>query len=85
MAPTEYNLLAELSVHAGQVLTYEHLMQRVWGIGNRVDSRRVRNHLMRLRRQLGEDAASQKYIYAGPRLGYRMAVGETMERDQGTQ
>ena len=27
----EYRLLAELSANAGRVLTYEHLLQRVWG------------------------------------------------------
>ena len=27
----EYRLLAELSVHAGRVLTYEQLLQRIWG------------------------------------------------------
>jgi len=26
----EYRLLAELSVNAGKVLTYEHLLERVW-------------------------------------------------------
>ncbi len=29
----EHQLLVELSVHAGLVLTHDHLLQRVWGLG----------------------------------------------------
>ena len=53
LTATEYNLLAELSVHAGRVLSYEHLMQRVWGRADSRGSRVIRTHLMRLRRKLG--------------------------------
>ena len=30
LTPTEYGMLAELSTHAGRVLTHEHLLERVW-------------------------------------------------------
>ena len=72
LTATEYNLLAELSVHAGRVLSYEHLMQRVWGRADSRGSRVIRTHLMRLRRKLGEEADDPKYIFAEPRVGYRM-------------
>ena len=32
LTPTEYELLFELSVHAGRVLTHDRLLQRVWGL-----------------------------------------------------
>ncbi len=49
----EYGLLFELSANAGRVLTYDRLLQRVWGLRSSGDSRRVRNrrealHLLRL-------------------------------------
>ena len=31
----QYRLVAELAAHAGRVLTYEHLLQQVWGRGGR--------------------------------------------------
>ena len=31
LTATEYDLLVELSVNAGRVLTHDHLLQRVWG------------------------------------------------------
>ena len=72
----EYQLLVELSAHAGQVLTHEHLLQRVWGLGSSGDSRPVRTAVKNLRRKLGDDANSPTYIFTEPRVGYRMAMGE---------
>ena len=31
---------------------------------------------MRLRRKLGEDGENPRYIFAEPRVGYRMGAGE---------
>ncbi len=68
----EYEFLRELSIHAGRVLTHQHLLQRVWGKTEAETPRTIRTHLMRLRRKLGEDADDPKYIFAEPRVGYRM-------------
>ncbi|MXZ91376.1 MAG: response regulator, partial [Chloroflexi bacterium] len=68
----EYDLLRELSIHAGRVLTHQHLLQRVWGQTQPGTPRVIRTHLMRLRRKLGEDGDNPRYIFAEPRVGYRM-------------
>jgi len=68
----EYEFLRELSAHAGRVLTHQHLLQRVWGKTEPQTPRTIRTHLMRLRRKLGEDADNPRYIFAEPRVGYRM-------------
>jgi DNA-binding response OmpR family regulator/signal transduction histidine kinase len=72
LTTTEYGLLAELATHAGSALTYDHLLQRVWGWNNPGNPYVVRTHLMRLRRKLGEDGHNPAYILAEPRVGYRM-------------
>ena len=72
LTAVEYNLLRELSIHAGRVLTHQHLLQRVWGKTEPETPRALRTHLMRLRRKLGEDGDNPKYIFAEPRVGYRM-------------
>ena len=77
LTATEYRLLAELSVNAGRVLTHDQLMRRVWGPKKPSDLRSLRTHLRRLRRKLGEDASNPTYFFAEPRVGYRMAKGET--------
>ena len=72
LTATEYEFLRELSIHAGRVLTHQHLLQRVWGKTEAETPRTIRTHLMRLRRKLGEDGENPKYIFAEPRVGYRM-------------
>ena len=80
LTPIEYRLLSELSMNAGRVLTHEHLLQRVWGLGRPGDSGQVRTIVKRLRQKLGDDARDPKYILTQPRVGYRMAWGEIQER-----
>ena len=72
----EYGLLFELSANAGHVLTYDRLLQRVWGLRRSGDSRRVRTAAKQLRRKLGDDANNPTYILNEPRVGYRMPKGE---------
>ena len=68
----EYRLLLELSVNAGQVLTHEQLLGRVWGPGHAGHSGPVRTSVKNLRRKLGDDAGNPTYILTEPRVGYRM-------------
>ena len=74
----EYGLLFELSANAGRVMTYDRLLQRVWGLPRGSgDPRRVRTAAKQLRRKLGDDANNPTYILNEPRVGYRMEKGET--------
>ena len=72
LTAAEYELLFELSVNAGRVLTHDQLLRRVWGLTNSGDVRVIRTLVRRLRRKLGDDASSPTYIFAEPRVGYRM-------------
>ena len=76
LTPTEFDLLAALSMEAGRVVSHDRLLRRVWSPGKPGNLRVLRTHLMRLRRKLGDDAANPKYIFAEPRVGYRMPEGE---------
>ena len=77
----EYRLLAELSASAGRVLTYEHLLARVWGTRDQDDVRPMRTIVSKLRRKLGDDADNPTYIFTEPRVGYRMPKGETPDEE----
>ena len=76
---TEFDLLRELSVNTGRVLTHEHLPRQVWGHEYTRDSGPTRTIVKRLRRQLGDDARNPSYIFAEPRVGYSMPKGEISE------
>ena len=72
----EYALLYELAVHAPRVLTHTVLLQRVWGPERVGESWLVRDVVKRLRRKLGDDASSPRYIFTEPHVGYRMPRGK---------
>ena len=76
LTATEHDLLVELSVNAGRVLTHDHLLQRVWGADHTGARGTVSTVVKRLRRKLGEDTNHPAYIFTARRVGYRMAKPE---------
>ena len=72
----EYRLLAELSANGGRVLTYDQLLERVWGAEVGGDVRPIRTVVSKLRAKLDDDADNPKFIFTEPRIGYRMPKGE---------
>ena len=58
-----YRTLAELLVNAGRVLTYEHLLRRVWGLEGDADVRPMRTAVSSIRRKLGDSAADPTYLH----------------------
>ena len=75
----EYRMLAELAANAGKVLTYEHLRKRIWGERVSEDKRPMRTIVSSIRSKLGDEAINPTYIFTEPRVGYRMATGETAD------
>ena len=72
----EYRMLAELSSNAGKALTYERLLERVWGDRAKGGMRPMRTMLGKLRGKLGENARNPRYIFTESRVGYWMPQGE---------
>ena len=73
----EYRLLVELSANPGRVLTYEHLLRRVWGSEGGADVRPMRTAISAIRRKLGDDSDNPAYIFTELRVGYRMPRADT--------
>jgi two-component system, OmpR family, response regulator MtrA len=71
LSSTEFKLLVELARHAGQVLTREMLLERVWSTDYLGDSRLVDMAVKRLRDKLADDARSARYITTVRGAGYR--------------
>ncbi|MGH9289852.1 MAG: winged helix-turn-helix domain-containing protein, partial [Acidimicrobiales bacterium] len=67
LGPTDFELLAVLARHAGQVLSKSRLLELVWGYVA-VDENLVEVHVSILRRRLGEDAADLIHTVRG--VGY---------------
>ena len=73
----QYRMLVELSANAGRVLTYEHLLRRVWGSKGDADVRPMRTAISAIRRKLGDDADHPTYIFTELRVGYRMPKADS--------
>ena len=64
-----FELLVVLTEHAGEIVSNEHLMSRVWR-GLFVDDSNVRVHVAGLRRALRDGKDGQRYIVNIPGRGY---------------
>ena len=68
---TERRLLRELASCAGQVVTREQLLERVWGYQDIGDTRLLDVHVRRLRTKLEPDPSAPRYVVTVRGLGYR--------------
>ena len=73
LTATEYKLLYELSSSAGQILTQDELLQRVWGQEYTGEPQLLRSYIKSLRQKLGDSARNPSYIFTEHGIGYRMA------------
>lgn len=71
LTATELRLLAELVRHAGQVLTREVFLERVWGYDYLGDSRLVDMAIKRLREKVEDRPSSPTRIATVRGVGYR--------------
>jgi two-component system response regulator MtrA len=72
LTATEFRLLLELARHAGQVLTRDQLLRRVWNYDYLGDSRLVDVAVQRLRSKVEADAAAPRVITTVRGVGYRL-------------
>jgi DNA-binding response OmpR family regulator len=70
LTPTEYRLLFELVRACGRVLTYEQLLERVWGDGDPEQQYLVHQAISRLRRKLAAAPACPIIIDTQYGTGY---------------
>lgn len=68
---TEFDLLVELARHAGQVLSRDVLLDRIWGYDYLGDSRLVDVAIQRLRAKVEADPAAPELIVTVRGAGYK--------------
>ncbi|HMA36228.1 MAG TPA: response regulator transcription factor [Chloroflexia bacterium] len=72
LRPREFDLLALLAAHPGQVFTRELLLDRVWGQDKFFDARTVDVHIRRLREKLAAIDPAANLIQTERGIGYRL-------------
>lgn len=73
LTATEYTLLSYLARNAGRVLTLDQILEKVWGEDYVGESHLLQVNITRLRKKLGDDAKTPRYIFTRPGIGYTMA------------
>lgn len=67
----EFQLLALLIKHQGQILTQPQLLKELWGPTHQEDTHYLRILVAKLRAKLGDNALEPKYILTEPGVGLR--------------
>ncbi len=67
----EFDLLAFLASHPGQVFSRDRLMERVWQLPDYTDTSTVTVHVRRLRAKLEPDPEHPRYVQTVWGVGYR--------------
>jgi DNA-binding response OmpR family regulator len=75
----EFDLLAELVRNAGQVVSREQLMERVWDENWFGSTKTLDTHVGWLRRKLGDDPAAPQYLHTVRGVGFRFSAPEEMK------
>lgn len=71
LKPKEFDLLAFLIAHPGQVFTRDRILAGVWGLDYAGDSRTVDTHVKTLRERLADRSDRPRWIETVRGVGYR--------------
>ncbi|MBR1989402.1 MAG: response regulator transcription factor [Firmicutes bacterium] len=72
----EYKIVSLLAQHSGKVMTYDTLINQVWGPYADDNNRILRVNMANIRRKLETNPGEPKYIFTELGVGYRMLEDE---------
>ncbi|HWQ73233.1 MAG TPA: response regulator [Desulfitobacteriaceae bacterium] len=72
LTPTEYELMKNLAINAGKVLTHKFLLRAVWGPAYENDIQYLRVYMGQIRRKLESDPSRPRHVITEPGVGYRL-------------
>jgi two-component system, OmpR family, KDP operon response regulator KdpE len=70
LTTTEYKVLELLASHAGQVLSHNQILERVWGPEYLGESDYVKTYVAHVRRKIEENPSAPVYVQARRGMGY---------------
>jgi two-component system KDP operon response regulator KdpE len=85
LTPTQWHMVEVLVRNAGRLVTYEHILQEVWGPSYGKETNYLRVFMTQIRRKLEPHPSSPRYFFTEPGIGFRFeAEGiETGAADDG--
>lgn len=79
LTPTEFKLLATFIRHPGEVLTFQQLLEQVWGFEYTTEHHYPRIYVSHLRRKIEPDSKNPTYIQNEYGVGYRFVPQDSDE------
>ena len=76
-SPVEYRIIESLALNAGTVVTYQMLLEKIWGPYAEQNSRILRVNMTNIRKKIERSPLEPEYITTIPRVGYRMLESQT--------
>lgn len=78
LTQSEFKIVALLGKNAGHVLTYDYLIDQLWGPGGTGDNQILRVNMANIRRKIEKKPSAPRYIFTEVGVGYRMATEENL-------
>lgn len=72
LTQTEYNIVAFLSEHTGQVMTYYSIIKEIWGYPDQRSVKKLQVNMANIRKKFHETPGEDNYIVNVLGVGYRM-------------
>lgn len=74
LTKTEFELLAYLARNEGRVLTFEQILDNVWGAGYKDSPDYIHVYVSRLRQKIESNPRQPKYLLSERGIGYRFEI-----------
>jgi two-component system alkaline phosphatase synthesis response regulator PhoP len=74
LTPRDILVLKVLAARPGELVTRVDIMEEVWGLGSDATLRTVDNHIVALRRAIGDDPKRPRFLHTVRGEGYRLSV-----------
>jgi len=71
LTSTEFSLLALLSKNEGRVLTHQHILKEIWGMGYIEQTQYLRVFVAQLRKKIEDEPTKPKLLITESGIGYR--------------
>ena len=77
LTPVEYRIMEYLAMNSGKVITYQMLLEKIWGPYAAENNKILRVNMTNIRRKIKDDPTEPKYIFTEAGVGYRTVESES--------
>jgi two-component system, OmpR family, KDP operon response regulator KdpE len=74
LTSTEFSLLVLLAKNEGRVLTHQHILKEIWGVGFQGQTQYLRVFIAQLRKKIEDNPGRPKILNTESGIGYRFGI-----------